>query len=219
MTLLGQTVNAYGHDLPAGANLADLLRAVDAIPGLDRLRFLTSHPKYMSDEIDRRHGRTAVRSASTSTCRCRRATTKSCGGCGGPTPPISGATGSPTPAKRCRMYGRDRHHRRLPRRDRRAVPEHATTCSRKSAVTKSMSRCIRPGRARFRRAGRTTFPHEEKHRRHQAVETAAGARSLPKRNHDRVGEVYEVLIDTRQKGRWSGRTRGNVLVHSIPIVT
>ena len=51
VTLLGQTVNAYGHDLPENPGLADLLRAVDAIPGLNRLRFLTSHPKYMSDEI------------------------------------------------------------------------------------------------------------------------------------------------------------------------
>ena len=51
VTLLGQTVNAYGHDLDEEVGLAYLLRAVDAIPGLHRLRFLTSHPKYMSDEI------------------------------------------------------------------------------------------------------------------------------------------------------------------------
>jgi tRNA-2-methylthio-N6-dimethylallyladenosine synthase len=51
VTLLGQTVNAYGHDLPDRPGLAGLLRAVNAVPGLDRLRFLTSHPKYMSDEI------------------------------------------------------------------------------------------------------------------------------------------------------------------------
>src|SRR5919106_647155 len=51
VTLLGQTVNAYGHDLPETPGLADLLRAVDAVPGLERLRFLTSHPKYMSDDI------------------------------------------------------------------------------------------------------------------------------------------------------------------------
>src|SRR5918998_3502657 len=51
VTLLGQTVNAWGHDLPDNPGLADLLRAIDAIPGLERLRFLTSHPKYMSDEI------------------------------------------------------------------------------------------------------------------------------------------------------------------------
>src|SRR5919106_6183955 len=51
VTLLGQTVNAYGHDLPQNPGLADLLRAVDAVPGISRLRFLTSHPKYMSDDI------------------------------------------------------------------------------------------------------------------------------------------------------------------------
>ncbi len=51
VTLLGQTVNAYGHDLPDNPNLADLLRAVGTISGIDRLRFLTSHPKYMSDAI------------------------------------------------------------------------------------------------------------------------------------------------------------------------
>src|SRR5688572_24805757 len=51
VTLLGQTVNAYGHDLPHNTGLADLLRAIDAVPGIARLRFLTSHPKYMSDDI------------------------------------------------------------------------------------------------------------------------------------------------------------------------
>src|SRR4051812_11487360 len=36
VTLLGQTVNAYGHDLPEKPSLAGLLQAVDGIPGLDR---------------------------------------------------------------------------------------------------------------------------------------------------------------------------------------
>ena len=40
-----------GTICPSKPDLADLLRAVDAIEGLDRLRFLTSHPKYMSDRI------------------------------------------------------------------------------------------------------------------------------------------------------------------------
>src|SRR5262249_10779032 len=44
VTLLGQTVNAYGHDLSDRPGLANLLKSVDAIPGLERLRFLTSHP-------------------------------------------------------------------------------------------------------------------------------------------------------------------------------
>ena len=48
VTLLGQTVDAYGHDLPGRPDLADLLERIDAIPDLARVRFLTSHPKMMS---------------------------------------------------------------------------------------------------------------------------------------------------------------------------
>ncbi|MBM4397074.1 MAG: tRNA (N6-isopentenyl adenosine(37)-C2)-methylthiotransferase MiaB [Deltaproteobacteria bacterium] len=44
VTLLGQNVNAYGKDLACGADFADLLAAIDAVPGLLRLRFVTSHP-------------------------------------------------------------------------------------------------------------------------------------------------------------------------------
>ena len=51
VTLLGQTVDAYGHDLPEDVDLADLLQALDGLPGLERIRFLTSHPMFMSDRI------------------------------------------------------------------------------------------------------------------------------------------------------------------------
>ncbi|MBD5635841.1 MAG: tRNA (N6-isopentenyl adenosine(37)-C2)-methylthiotransferase MiaB [Candidatus Eremiobacteraeota bacterium] len=44
LTLVGQTVNAYKEQAPV-ADFADLLEAVAALPGLDRLTFLTSHPK------------------------------------------------------------------------------------------------------------------------------------------------------------------------------
>src|SRR6188768_2595595 len=43
VTLLGQNVNSYGRDL--GTSFADLLRAVDAIDGLERIRFTSPHPK------------------------------------------------------------------------------------------------------------------------------------------------------------------------------
>jgi tRNA-2-methylthio-N6-dimethylallyladenosine synthase len=56
------------------------------------------------------------------------------------------------------------------------------------------------------------IPHEEKHRRHQAVE-ALQERLQRERNLARVGQTVEVLVDSHQKGRWSGRTRGNTLVH------
>ncbi len=51
VTLLGQTVEAYGHDLPDRPDLADLLRALHGFDGLHRLRFLTSYPRDMTERI------------------------------------------------------------------------------------------------------------------------------------------------------------------------
>lgn len=51
ITLLGQIVDSYGHDLPERPDLADLLAAVHEIPGLLRLRFLTSHPAWMTQKL------------------------------------------------------------------------------------------------------------------------------------------------------------------------
>ena len=56
VTLLGQTVEAYGHDLPQRPSLADLFRAIHGTPGLERIRFLTSYPKDMTDDIIRSVG-------------------------------------------------------------------------------------------------------------------------------------------------------------------
>jgi tRNA-2-methylthio-N6-dimethylallyladenosine synthase len=51
VTLVGQRVNAYGRDFKDGTDLADLLRLINDIPDLVRLRFLTSYPKDMSDKL------------------------------------------------------------------------------------------------------------------------------------------------------------------------
>ncbi len=51
VTLLGQNVNSYGHDLDREIDFADLMRRVDAVEGLDRLRFTTSHPKDMTQDL------------------------------------------------------------------------------------------------------------------------------------------------------------------------
>ena len=48
VTLLGQNVDSYGHDLPDKPDLADLLNELNTIDGLFRMRFLTNHPKDMS---------------------------------------------------------------------------------------------------------------------------------------------------------------------------
>jgi len=51
VTLLGQNVNAYGKDLDQGLDFAGLLRKVNNIEGLRRIRFMTSHPKDMSEAL------------------------------------------------------------------------------------------------------------------------------------------------------------------------
>src|SRR5512135_2489352 len=51
VTLLGQIVDRYGKDLPDGPNLAGLLRELNQVEGLERIRFLTSHPNYFGEDI------------------------------------------------------------------------------------------------------------------------------------------------------------------------
>jgi tRNA-2-methylthio-N6-dimethylallyladenosine synthase len=51
ITLLGQIVDRYGKDLADGPNLPGLLRELDQLDGLHRIRFLTSHPNWMTDEL------------------------------------------------------------------------------------------------------------------------------------------------------------------------
>lgn len=49
--LLGQNVNSYGKNLEHPISFAELLRRIERIEGLQRIRFMTSHPKDLSDEL------------------------------------------------------------------------------------------------------------------------------------------------------------------------
>ncbi len=51
ITLLGQNVNSYGKDLELNLDFADLIRMVNDIEGIERIRFMTSHPKDISDKL------------------------------------------------------------------------------------------------------------------------------------------------------------------------
>ena len=51
VTLLGQNVNSYGKSLGNGHSFSGLLRAIGEIEGIERIRFTTSHPKDLSDDI------------------------------------------------------------------------------------------------------------------------------------------------------------------------
>lgn len=51
ITLLGQNVNSYGKNLKEDITFAGLLRKVNEVDGIERIRFMTSHPKDLSDEL------------------------------------------------------------------------------------------------------------------------------------------------------------------------
>jgi len=60
VTLLGQNIDAYGRDLPGSTaegrrqhTFTDLLHAVHDVPGIDRIRFATSHPRYFTERLVR----------------------------------------------------------------------------------------------------------------------------------------------------------------------
>jgi tRNA-2-methylthio-N6-dimethylallyladenosine synthase len=57
VTLLGQNVNSYGRDLSGegGASFAELLGRIDAIDGIDRIRYTSPHPKDMREDVVRAH--------------------------------------------------------------------------------------------------------------------------------------------------------------------
>jgi tRNA-2-methylthio-N6-dimethylallyladenosine synthase len=55
VTLLGQNVNSYGRSLRPRASFAELLRALDGIEGLDRIRYTSPHPSDMKEDVIRAH--------------------------------------------------------------------------------------------------------------------------------------------------------------------
>src|SRR5215218_6561153 len=211
VTLLGQTVNAYGHDLPDKSGLADLLWAVDAIPGLTRLRFLTSHPKYMSDDI--------INAMADLPSVCEHMNL-----------PVQAGDNEVLRRMR-RTYTADLWRERI-----------AYTRERMPGVTVATDIIVgfpgetdeqfqntydlleevgcdkvhlamyspRPGTLSAR--WDDDIPHEEKQRRHRAIEELQ-ERVCSELNARRLGETLEVLVDSLAKGRWGGRSRGNTLVH------
>ena len=211
VTLLGQTVNAYGHDLAEPTTLAALLRAVDAVPGLDRLRFLTSHPKYMTDELLDDMGRLG------SVCEHLNL-------------PVQAGDNDVLRRMR-RTYTADLWLERLAYA-RSRMPgltvatdiivgfpgesdvqfQHTLDVLEAAACDKVHVAMYSPRPGTLSARWDDDIPREEKHRRLQAVE-ALQERLQSARNLARVGDTVEVLVDSHQKGRWSGRTRGNTLVH------
>ena len=134
----GQNVNSYGRDLRAASarRSPSCCARVDAIDGIDRIRYTSPHPKDMREDVDPRARRAARASASTSTCRCRRAPSR-----------ILKAMRRTYDRERYLdrvalirehvpdVRADDRHHRRLPGGDRGGLRARRSRSSRRSATT------------------------------------------------------------------------------------
>ena len=212
VTVLGQTVDAYGHDRDEGHDLADLFERLNDVGGLDRIRFLTSHPSYMSSRIIRsvadlpkvcEHINLPVQSGDDEVLqRMRRPYTTSeykdiiseirdtIPGVTISTDIIVGFPGETEEQYQNTLRLVD---------DLRFDKVHGAAYS------------TRPGTI----AARTMdddVPQEEKQRRLKGLETLQEG-ILTQINSAYDDEVVEVLAENRKRGSWSGRTRGNKLVY------
>jgi tRNA-2-methylthio-N6-dimethylallyladenosine synthase len=59
VTLLGQNVNSYGRDVRPRTSFAELLQSLDAIDGVERIRYTSPHPKDMREDVIRAHAELA----------------------------------------------------------------------------------------------------------------------------------------------------------------
>jgi tRNA-2-methylthio-N6-dimethylallyladenosine synthase len=210
ITLLGQNVDAYGHDLPGQPDLADLLTAIHEIEDLWRIRFLTSHPADMRERI--------IEAVASLPKVCEHIE-------------IPVQSGDDAVLKRMvRGYTVDQY-RRLVGRIRELIPgvslatdvivgfpgeteeQFKNTYQLLEGIRFDVVHVAayspRPGTAANRLPD--DVPQEEKERRRKIIEQLqediAG-----EINQQLLGETVEVLVEEKHKGKWKGRTRTHKLV-------
>jgi tRNA-2-methylthio-N6-dimethylallyladenosine synthase len=221
VTLLGQNVNSYGRDLGAGQyrpQFADLLRAIDAIDGIERIRFTSPHPK------DLRPDTIAAMAECATVCEHLHL------------PLQSGS--DHTLARMHRGYTATRYLERLAaardaidglavttdiivgfpgetERDFEATLAVVEEAQYDAAYTFVFS--PRPGTEAATMTDRFVAPEVTRERMERL--TAAVERSALTKHAARVGEVEEILVEGPSKtvpSVWSGRTRHNKLLHFVP---
>ena len=212
VTVLGQTVDAYGHDREEGHDLADLFGRLNDIDGLDRIRFLTSHPSYMSSRI--------IKSVADLPKVCEHIN-------------LPAQSGDDDVLQRMRRPYTTREYRDIISEIRDTIPD--VTISTDIIVgfpgeteeqyentlrlvddlrfdkVHGAAYSTRPGTI----AARTMdddVPQEEKQRRLKGLETLQES-ILTGINSSYFDETVEVLAENRKRGSWTGRTRGNKLVY------
>lgn len=210
VTLLGQNVDSYGRDLPAQPDLASVLADVHEVPGLARIRFLTSNPADVTHRLIE---------------------TVACLGkvCEHFELPVQ--SGDDEILRRMARRYTVEEYRHLIRQIREAIPgagiatdvivgfpgetrEQFRSTYRlveeiRFDVVHVAAYSPRPGTSAARLLDDVSG--EEKRRRRQTIE------SLQERIAGQINEFYlrrtvEVLVEGKQKGKWKGRTRTNKLV-------
>jgi tRNA-2-methylthio-N6-dimethylallyladenosine synthase len=212
VTVLGQTVDAYGHDRDEGHDLADLFERLNDIDGLNRIRFLTSHPSYMSSRI--------IKSVADLPKVCEHINL-----------PVQ--SGDDDVLQRMRRPYTTMEYRDIISEIRDTIPD--VTISTDIIVgfpgeteahyentlqlvddlrfdkVHGAAYSTRPGTI----AARTMdddVPQDEKQRRLKGLETLQES-ILTGINSAYFDETVEVLAENRKRGSWTGRTRGNKLVY------
>jgi tRNA-2-methylthio-N6-dimethylallyladenosine synthase len=210
VVLLGQNVDAYGQDLEDGTDLARLLHAIHPIEGLWRIRFLTSHPADLREDL--------IQAVATLPKVCEHFEL-----------PVQ--SGSNAVLKRMVRRYTVEEYKRLVEAIRERVPGAALATDvivgfpgETVAEFEETLRLLeevrfdvvhvaayspRPGTAAARLPD--DVPPEEKERRRRAVEELQEgiAREV---NQGLLGQVVEVLVEDLHRGKWRGRTRTNKLV-------
>ena len=211
VTVLGQTVDAYGYDLPEKPDLSQLLTCLNDIDGLDRIRFLTSHPSYMDERI--------IRSVSELPKVCEHINL-----------PVQAGDDEVLRNMR-RPYTRD-EYRDLVGRIRDTIPgvsmstdiivgfpgeteeQFGRTMDLVSELRFDKVHCAaystRPGTTAHRTM-EDDVAAEVKDRRMKELD-ALQENILRETNAELVGQTMEVLVEGRKRGKWQGRTRTDKLV-------
>ncbi len=211
IVLLGQTVDAWGRDLTPPSSLASLLRAVADLPGLARVRFLTSHPNDFTPDL--------IQAMAEIPQLCEELNL-----------PIQ--AGDDELLRRMARRYTVRQYLDLVAEIRKAIPEIAMSTdvivgfpgesAEQFENTLELLRRVefdvvhvatyspRPGTAAARKLEDDVPQAEKKRRLHEIEElqTAIASRN----NALLVGQEVEVLVERRHKGKWTGRTRSNRLV-------
>ncbi|MCK4697515.1 MAG: MiaB/RimO family radical SAM methylthiotransferase, partial [Dehalococcoidia bacterium] len=209
--LLGQNVDSYGHDLPEMHTLADLLAELNQIDGLARIRFLTSHPKDMSQRL--------IEAMAQLEKVCEHLSL-----------PLQ--AGDDDILRAMRRGYTVQQYRQLVGRIRHALPYLAMSSDvivgfpgeseGQFGKTYDLLRELRfdtvhvacysprPGTIAARKL-RDEVPAEEKIRRRKKIEMLQEGIAT-EINRKLLGQTVEVLVEGRKKGKWWGRTRTDKLV-------